>query len=153
MGIATATWCQVSHQGAAVPSALQLSVPSAVQYENTEGSIKLDGYLQHAVIECRDLDDEVDFWTKGMGMRVLRTRTIGGKQTKFVGYGPETLKSSVGGHFALEITEAEGKFDIGTGFQRFNFEVPPKHYNLNLKNWGHLCVSAPWSDPLPEVQK
>ena len=52
------------------------------------------------------------------------SRTVNGKQTKFVGYGPETLKGSAGGHFALEITEADKKFEIGTGLQHFDLELP-----------------------------
>jgi len=52
----------------------QIQAPAKVQTPGADGFINLDGYVQHAVIACRDLDDEVEFWTKGVGMRVLRSR-------------------------------------------------------------------------------
>jgi len=64
------------------------------------------GFIQHAVLEVRDIDKAVTFWTKGIGMSVNRERkTPEGKRVVFVSFGPETLNVGDGGMFSLELTE------------------------------------------------
>lgn len=63
-------------------------------------------WIQHAVLKVRDLQQMVNFWCRGFGLRVLRTRTSDdGTKTVFVGNGPETLEAENGGMFSLEIVE------------------------------------------------
>ena len=62
-------------------------------------------FLQHAVLEVKDLDKAVKFWTQGLGMRVNRSRGSGPGRQAFVSYGPETLVAENGGNFALELVE------------------------------------------------
>lgn len=73
----------------------QIQVPAKVKTPDAEGTINLDGYMQHAVIACKDLDDEVEFWTKGVGMRVLRSRwDLFRRARSFVGLGSGQKASS-----------------------------------------------------------
>ena len=65
-------------------------------------------FFQHAVIEVADVDAEVAFWTRAMGMSKSRERAVGGARSCFVGYGPESLLADDGGMFALEIAERPG---------------------------------------------
>ena len=62
----------------------------------------LPSVLQGLVLQCQDLESEVDFWTKGLGMKVLR-RTRG---SVVVGYGPESFALEKGGHVSLELVQA-----------------------------------------------
>jgi hypothetical protein len=49
--------------------------------------------LQHIVVAVPDLDAAVDFWTKGLGMKVTRTRhDDAGLRTVFVAYGEESFQ-------------------------------------------------------------
>lgn len=49
--------------------------------------------LQHIVVAVPDLDAAVDFWTKGLGMKVTRTRQDdAGLRTVFVAYGDESFQ-------------------------------------------------------------
>lgn len=43
------------------------------------------------------MDDEVNFFTKGLGMRVVRQREVNGARNVFVSYGEESLKVKDGG--------------------------------------------------------
>ncbi len=73
------------------------------------------GRLLHTMIRVRDLDRSVDFYTRLLGMRLLRrTDFPGGRFTlAFVGYGDEANTA------VLELThnwdQAEG-YVLGTGF-------------------------------------
>ena len=79
--------------------------------------------LLHAMIRVRDLDKSVDFYTRLLGMKLLRQKDFPtGKFTlAFVGYGPEDRNT------AIELThnwDQEEPYTHGSGF-------------------GHLAVAAP----------
>ncbi len=79
--------------------------------------------LAHTMIRVRDIEKSLDFYTRLLGMRVLRSRDYpdGRFTNTFVGYGPEAS------HPAVELThnwdQAEA-YDQGNG-------------------WGHLAVEVP----------
>jgi lactoylglutathione lyase len=77
----------------------------------------------HTMIRVRDLDKSVDFYTRLLGMQLLRrTDFPDGKFTlAFVGYGPEA------DHTAIELTFNWGRdegYEIGTGFGHLAIGVP-----------------------------
>ena len=79
--------------------------------------------LLHTMIRVRDLDRSLDFYTRLLGMKVLRHKDYpGGEFTNvFVGYGDEAT------HTVIELTHNWGReepYDLGTG-------------------WGHLAVGVP----------
>lgn len=47
------------------------------------------------------MDDEVKFFTEGLGMRVVRQREVNGARNVFVSYGEESLKVKDGGEQKL----------------------------------------------------
>ena len=80
-------------------------------------------FLQHAVLEVKDLDKSVKFWTDGLGMRVNRSRGTGKSRQAFVSYGPESLTADNGGKFALELIENPNTSQDNSG-QYFQFALP-----------------------------
>ena len=79
--------------------------------------------LLHTMIRVRDLDKSIDFYTRHLGMQVLRRKDYpDGKFTlAFVGYGPES-KGAV-----IELTHNwdQGEaYDLGTGFGHLAIGVP-----------------------------
>lgn len=79
--------------------------------------------LRHTMLRVRNLEKSVDFYTRLMGMQVLRrTDSESGKfSIVFVGYGDE------GSNPALELTYNWGKDDgytIGDGFGHIAIAVP-----------------------------
>jgi len=98
--------------GTAFPSDA-FQVPAGVVQQGKAAG-ETDLFLQHAVLDVEDLGAEVAFWTKGLGMKVLRKRA----GTVFVGYGPESLDVEGGGHFALELTEKDEAAGAASGMQR-----------------------------------
>jgi len=76
----------------------------------------------HTMLRVGNLDRSIDFYTKVLGMRVLRKRDVpDGKYTlAFVGYGEET------DHTVLELTYNYGieKYDLGAAFGHLALEVP-----------------------------
>ena len=79
--------------------------------------------LLHAMVRVKDLDASIDFYTRLLGMKLLRKKDFpGGKFTlAFVGYGSED------DHTAIELThnwDQEEPYSHGSGF-------------------GHLAVAAP----------
>ena len=79
--------------------------------------------LLHTMLRVRDLDRSVDFYTRLMGMRLLRKREVpDGRYTiVFVGYGEDDA------HTVLELTynwDQKEPYAIGSGF-------------------GHLAIAAP----------
>merc|ERR1719183_3179794 len=77
-----------------------MAVPAGAMQGGKPGN--LPSVLQGLVLQCQDLESEVDFWTKGLGMKVLR-RTRG---SVVVGYGPESFALEKGGHVSLELVQA-----------------------------------------------
>ena len=79
--------------------------------------------LAHTMIRVRDLEKSLDFYTRILGMQVLRQKEYpGGKFTNtFVGYGPEDT------HPAIELTynwDQEEPYDMGNGWGHVALEVP-----------------------------
>ena len=76
----------------------------------------------HTMIRVGDLQRSIDFYTKVLGMRVLRQRDVpDGKYTlAFVGYGEES------GNTVIELTYNYGteKYDLGSAFGHLAIEVP-----------------------------
>jgi lactoylglutathione lyase len=71
--------------------------------------------LLHTMLRVRDLDKSIDFYTRLLGMRLLRRKDYpsGEFTLAFVGYGDEDS------HTVLELTHNWGQqepYEIGTGF-------------------------------------
>ena len=50
------------------------------------------------------MDDEVKFYTEGLGMKVVRQREVNGARNVFVSYGEESLKVKDGGEPQLFVS-------------------------------------------------
>ncbi len=79
--------------------------------------------LAHTMIRVRDLEKSLDFYTRILGMKVLRQKEYPeGKFTNtFVGYGPEES------HPAIELTynwDQETPYELGNGWGHVALEVP-----------------------------
>ncbi len=79
--------------------------------------------LAHTMVRVKDLDKSLDFYTRILGMKVLRQKEYpDGKFTNtFVGYGPEET------HPAIELTynwDQEEAYDLGNGWGHVALEVP-----------------------------
>ncbi|MDH5189024.1 MAG: lactoylglutathione lyase [Rhodospirillaceae bacterium] len=77
----------------------------------------------HTMIRVKDLDKSIDFYTRHLGMSVLKRNDYPeGKFTlAFVGYGPE-IDNTV-----IELThnwDMEENYDLGTGFGHLAVGVP-----------------------------
>ena len=83
-----------------------------------------DNYrLLHAMIRVRDLEKSKDFYSRHLGMELLREKDFpGGKFTNaFMGYGDES------GHTVLELThnwDQEEAYTHGSGFGHIAVAVP-----------------------------
>jgi lactoylglutathione lyase len=79
--------------------------------------------LLHTMIRVRDLDKSLDFYTRLLGMTLLRRNDYpGGEFTlAFVGYGDETSSA------VIELTHNWGRqepYDLGDGFGHVAIGVP-----------------------------
>ena len=79
--------------------------------------------LLHTMVRVRDLEKSIDFYTRLLGMRLLRRKDYpsGEFTLAFVGYGGEE------DHAVLELTHNWGRqepYDIGTGFGHLAVGVP-----------------------------
>jgi lactoylglutathione lyase len=81
--------------------------------------------ILHTMIRTGDLDRSIDFYTKVMGMKLLRQHDYpAGKFTlAFLGYGDESE------HAAIELTYNWGvdHYDLGTGYGHIALEVDDVH--------------------------
>lgn len=79
--------------------------------------------LLHTMIRVRDLDKSLDFYTRHLGMRLLRRNDFPeGKFTlAFVGYGAEEEHSVVELTFNWDQAEP---YELGTGFGHLAIAVP-----------------------------
>lgn len=80
-------------------------------------------HLLHTMIRVRDLDKSLDFYTRHLGMKVIRNQDFeGGRFTlAFVGYGDE--KDST----VIELThnwDQDEDYDLGNGFGHLAIGVP-----------------------------
>ena len=78
--------------------------------------------ILHTMLRVGDMPRSVDFYTKVLGMKVLRTtdRPEQKYSLAFVGFGDETDQA------VLELTYNYGveKYDVGSGFGHIAIEVP-----------------------------
>ncbi|HJM61463.1 MAG TPA: lactoylglutathione lyase [Alphaproteobacteria bacterium] len=79
--------------------------------------------MLHTMIRVKDLDASLDFYTRLLGMDLLRkTDFPGGRFTlAFVSYGSE------GSHAAIELTQnwdQDGPYDLGSGYGHVALGVP-----------------------------
>ncbi len=90
---------------------------------DAETSLLESGRLLHTMIRVRDLDRSIDFYTRLLGMQLLRRKDYpGGKFTlAFVGYGDEANNAVV------ELTynwDQKEPYELGTGFGHLAIGVP-----------------------------
>lgn len=78
--------------------------------------------ILHTMLRVGDLQRSIDFYTRVMGMRVLRTtdRPQQGYSLAFVGYGDESTDA------VLELTWNHGvdRYELGTAYGHIAIEVP-----------------------------
>jgi lactoylglutathione lyase len=79
--------------------------------------------LLHTMIRVRDLEKSIDFYTRHLGMKLLRRKDYpSGRFTlAFVGYGDEK------DHTVVELTynwDQKESYDLGTGFGHLALAVP-----------------------------
>jgi len=77
----------------------------------------------HTMIRVKDLDKSLDFYTRHLGMKVLRQNDYpdGRFTLAFVGYGDESA------HTVIELThnwDQEKPYDLGSGFGHLALGVP-----------------------------
>ena len=82
--------------------------------------------MLHTMIRVKDLDKSLDFYTRVLGMKLLRKRDYpsGEFTLAFVGYGPEEETA------VLELTHNWGQqepYDLGTGYGHIAIAVPNVH--------------------------
>ena len=92
-------------------------MPQDNPFERTEDQEnETEGYrFLHTMIRVKDLDKSIDFYTRMLGMKLLRRKDFeGGRFTlAFVGYGDEA------DHTVIELThnwDQEEGYDLGSGF-------------------------------------
>ncbi len=90
---------------------------------DAETSLLESGRLLHTMIRVRDLDRSIDFYTRLLGMQVLRRKDYpGGNFTlAFVGYGDEADNA------VIELTynwDQKEPYELGTGFGHLAIGVP-----------------------------
>ena len=81
--------------------------------------------LLHTMLRVGDLERSIDFYTKVLGMQLLRRKDYpDGKFTlAFVGYGDETDNTVI----ELTYNWDTGQYDIGEGFGHIAIEVDDVH--------------------------
>ncbi len=89
----------------------------------TESPLLEGGRLLHTMIRVRDLEKSIDFYTRLLGMKILRRRDYpGGEFTlAFVGYGNESDNT------VIELTynwDQKEPYELGTGFGHLAIGVP-----------------------------
>lgn len=63
-------------------------------------------YVGGMVFEVKDVQAEVDFWTKALGMRVTSDVGVGSERVATLAYGQTSLNADDGGKAAVEIRQA-----------------------------------------------
>ncbi len=89
----------------------------------TEAIAGGDFRLLHTMIRVKDLDKSLDFYTRLLGMRLMRKKDFptGEFTLAFVGYGDETSDA------VIELTHNWGQqepYDLGDGFGHLAIGVP-----------------------------
>lgn len=88
-----------------------------------DGASAGTGYrMLHTMIRVGDLDKSIDFYTRLLGMKLLRKRDVpAGKYTlAFVGYGDETDNSVI----ELTYNYGKDKYEMGTAFGHLAIGMP-----------------------------
>ncbi len=99
--------------------------------------------LAHTMIRVTDLKKSLDFYTRMLGMQVLRSTDYpDGKFTNtFIGYGPEAS------HPAIELThnwDQDQPYDLGGGWGHLAIEVPDVYATCQqLEKEGVKITRAP----------
>jgi lactoylglutathione lyase len=96
----------------------------------------------HTMLRVGDLQRSIDFYTKALGMKLLRTtdRSEQKYTLAFVGYGDERE------HAVLELTYNYGvdRYDLGSGFGHVAIGVPDVTAACeNVRNAGGAVTRAP----------
>jgi lactoylglutathione lyase len=91
--------------------------------DSAKGAGAFQGRMLHTMIRVFDLEKSIDFYTRHLGMKVLRRREVpGGRYTlAFVGYGEEETSTVV------ELTcnwDQKEPCAIGTGFGHLAVGIP-----------------------------
>jgi lactoylglutathione lyase len=88
-----------------------------------DGASAGTGYrMLHTMIRVGDLDKSIDFYTRLLGMKLLRKRDVpAGKYTlAFVGYGEETDNAVI----ELTYNYGKDKYEMGTAFGHLAIGMP-----------------------------
>lgn len=98
--------------------------------------------LDHTMIRVRDLDKSLDFYTRIMGMQVLRnTDYPAGRFTNvFVGFGPENVTTT------LELThnwDQEEPYDKGKAYGHLAFNVDSVVDAMNYLESEGVTIRSP----------
>jgi lactoylglutathione lyase len=99
--------------------------------------------MLHTMVRVRDLDASIEFYTKYLGMTLLRKKDFeGGRFTlAFVGYGDEK------DHTVLELThnwDQEEPYDLGSGYGHIALGVPDIYATCDaLREAGAKIVREP----------
>lgn len=97
--------------------------PHTAEATADAGTVMARARLLHTMLRVRDLDRSIDFYTRLLGMKLLRTKDDEkGKYTlAFLGYGEETDTA------VIELTYNWGReegYDLGTGYGHIAIGVP-----------------------------
>jgi lactoylglutathione lyase len=98
--------------------------------------------ILHTMVRVRDLDKSIDFYTRALGMQLLRrTDFPGGRFTlAFVGYGPEESQA------VLELThnwdQAE-PYEIGTGYGHIALATPKIYEACSMFEKAGVKITRP----------
>lgn len=127
-------WLQTATAVAAVAAQTGVAVsvsPDAASAATTGGApngLPASGYfVQHAVFKVQNIEEEIKFYTQGLGMKVVRQREVNGARNVFVSYGEESLRAKDGGYFSLELVydpKAPIGYSSGGPFQYLGITLP-----------------------------
>ena len=104
---------------------------------------KLKARILHTMLRVKDLDKSINFYTKILGMSLLRrTKFETGRFTlAFVGYGSEETEA------VLELTfnwDETGGYDLGRGYGHIALGVPDIYSTCEqLRNAGAKIIREP----------
>eukprot|EP00612_Vaucheria_litorea_P002712 CAMPEP_0171458024 /NCGR_PEP_ID=MMETSP0945-20130129/3861_1 /TAXON_ID=109269 /ORGANISM="Vaucheria litorea, Strain CCMP2940" /LENGTH=308 /DNA_ID=CAMNT_0011983735 /DNA_START=115 /DNA_END=1041 /DNA_ORIENTATION=+ len=117
-------------------------VNAAYSDNSVEGLPTSGFYIQHAVLNVNNLESNIKFWCDGLGMEIIRERTINGSRTVFLSYGKETLQEKNQGYFSLELSQKKKtEYGMGNSFKFLTLTLPEKPIKLGLRvteNFGQI---------------
>ena len=98
--------------------------------------------LLHTMIRVRDLDKSIDFYTRMLGMKLLRRREFETARftLAFVGYGDEETNAVV------ELThnwDQDEPYDLGTAFGHFAIAVPDVYAVCEFMKENNVPIPRP----------